>query len=167
MSCNEIRRLLPEHAVGALDVTAARAVREHLAECADCRGELERLRRTGELLTPIEMLTPPRDLWPGIVARLEPRRIRLPWWRAHSRPVFALAAAAVLLVVLVGLPMVQAPMPTQTAADELPVVAAGDAVGYTEAQLAAAWNQPLADEASLALAMAVLDPHDAIGETMQ
>lgn len=168
MSCRQIGRLLPEYSVGALDEAAADRVREHVEDCAACRRELEALTEVGELLTPIEVLTPPRDLWPGIAAQLAPRRARMSWWRAHSRPALAVAtAAAVLLVVAVGLPVLHGPAMLAPAADELPVVAAGEAVGYTEAQLAAAWNQPFADEASLALAMTVLDPREASGETMQ
>lgn len=168
MSCREIGKLLPEYAVGALDEAAAQRVREHVKVCAACRRELDGLIEVGELLIPIELVTPPRDLWPSIAARLEPRRARMSWWRSHSRPAFALvAAAAVLLAVAVGLPVLNGPALVAPAIEVLPVVAEGDAVGYTEAQLAAAWNQPFADEASLALAMTVLDPQEAIGETMQ
>ena len=168
MSCREIGKLLPEYAVGALDDAAARRVREHVEECAACRRELDGLISVGELLIPIELVTPPRDLWPSIAARLEPRRARMSWWRAHSRPAFALAAAAaVLLAVAVGLPVLNGPALLAPVVEAMPVVAEGEAVGYTEAQLAAAWNQPFADEASLALAMTVLDPQEAIGETMQ
>ncbi len=168
MSCREIGKLLPEYAVGALDDEVAQRVREHVEKCEVCRRELDGLIEVGELLIPIEMLTPPRDLWPSIAARLEPRRARMSWWRAHSRPALALAtAAAVLLVVAVGLPVLHGPALLAPAVEQLPVVAEGEAVGYTEAQLAAAWNQPFADEASLALAMTVLDPQEAIGETMQ
>ncbi len=166
MQCSEINRLLPEYAVGALDGQVELQVLAHVDACAACRAELDALVTVGEMLEPVEMLSPPRDLWPEIAAALQPQAKQKPGWRLHTRPALALAAAVLLVALVFMLPILQAPMPIPPVVDTLPFVAGVDDVEYTEAQLAAAWNQPFADEASLALAMAVLQPQPN-GEAMQ
>ncbi len=158
MDCTEIIEMLPEYVVGALDRPAVAQVQAHLGQCADCRRELAALERTGDLLAPIEMLDAPPDLWRAIRARLEPRRARRPVWQAHWKPVLAAAAAAAMLVaVLLGWPLMHVP----TAVDpEFPVLAGVEGAMYADIQIVAAWEQPFANEASLALAMAVMDPQD-------
>lgn len=98
MSCQEIREQLDDLIDGEATVGAARRIEAHLADCADCREELDGLRAlraaTDELPAEVE---PERDLWPGIESRIrEPRRtlLRGPW---SSASWVGLAAAAVLI----------------------------------------------------------------------
>ncbi len=163
MDCADIRKILPDYTVGALEEHIAAHVRAHLAECESCRRELAALERTGELLAPLLPADPPRDLWPKIRAQLEPRTQPKPAWRVYWKPAMAIAAAAAILIVaLLAWPLMQAAPP---ATPDLPVLAVAEGNTYAEAQIAAAWDQPLADEASLALAMAVIEPEQA-GEVM-
>lgn len=74
MTCDDIRPLLADLAVGALPEHRQRPVREHLAECAPCRGALEQLRLVGTWLDETPPAGPSRDLWPSISAALQPRR---------------------------------------------------------------------------------------------
>jgi anti-sigma factor RsiW len=101
MTCDEVRRVLDQHAEGGGTGAARAAVESHLASCAECRADLDAI----EFLRPRaaalpRSLEPGTDLWPGIQGRLAPRR-RQPagrWWTAHGPAL--LAAAAVLLVAL-------------------------------------------------------------------
>ncbi len=161
MDCAEIRKILPDYTVGGLEEHIAAHVRAHLQECESCRRELRALENTGALLAPMQATDPPRDLWPAIRSQLEPRARRKPAWRVYWKPAVAMAAAAViLLAVLLAWPVLQAPAPLTP---DLPVLAMAEGTTYAETQIAAAWDQPLADEASLALAMAVIEPENAGG----
>jgi hypothetical protein len=57
------------------------AAREHLAECAECRAELDRLHQRVARLKALPTLRPTRDQWPAVRARLaaERRRRRVRW----------------------------------------------------------------------------------------
>jgi anti-sigma factor RsiW len=74
-------------------------VREHVALCAPCAAELERLEQTRSQLKALPAFAPPRDRWPVIAqeARQERRRRRVSWSSG------AVAAAAVLVLGLVAL----------------------------------------------------------------
>lgn len=154
--CAKILPMLADYTVGGLDVSTAGHVREHLAECADCRRELEALERTAALLTPISQVEPPRQLWAGIEQQLEPRRTGRPAWSVYLRPAVAVATvAAVLIAFSVFVPIGTTPI---LSSGDLPLLAGAEGTDYAETQIAAAWDQPLADEVSLALAMAALEP---------
>ncbi len=76
----------------------------HLASCAECGATLGTLRAVVARAGRLPERAPEADLWPGIAARLAPRRAQerpapFPGWRV-SVTVPQLAAAAVLLVVL-------------------------------------------------------------------
>lgn len=156
MDCSKIVQVLADYAVGGLDEPTAEQVRSHLADCADCRRELKALQTTAELLEPIEQTAPPSHLWSAIEERLQPRQAVRPAWRVHFKPLMAAAAVVLLLVAVFALiPSGNGPgMP----GSDLPVLADADGTSYAETQIAAAWDQPLADEASLALAMAAIQP---------
>ncbi len=106
----------------------------------------------------MQMTDPPSDLWARIRSRLEPRAARRPVWQRYWRPALAMAAAAAILIaVIFALPLMHSP-DTGAPALDLPLLPAAAGPPYAETQLAAAWDQPLADEASLALAMAFIAP---------
>ena len=69
-------------------------VREHVALCAACAAELERLEQVRSQLKALPAFGPPRDRWPVIAqeARQERRRRRVSWSSG------AVAAAAVLVL---------------------------------------------------------------------
>lgn len=144
MPCKQVREKLAEYQLGALDDAKAAALAQHLAECADCRAELEALRRTAELLTPVEVASPPRDLWPGVREQLRPRRA---WgWNAlavHWQP--ALAGAAALLLLILGIAWLALRPPAIEPSSELL------ASEYEQQQIIAQWEQPLADDAALGM----------------
>ena len=100
--CDEALRLLDDHLDGTLGAERAAAVAAHLAACDRCRAAeartLRLLNAAGNLSAEVE---PARDLWPGVVVRLQGDVVplagrRRAWNRLHWA---ALAAAAALLVV--------------------------------------------------------------------
>ena len=95
MSDHPAEAELNAFADGTLEATGRAAVERHLAECLTCRREVNGLRAVlaQAAVLPHE-ITPPRDLWVGIEARLEPTS------GAPSGGRGWLAAAAVVLVLL-------------------------------------------------------------------
>jgi hypothetical protein len=102
-SCEEVRALAPELALGiASGDDRARAL-EHLADCPACRGRLEELSTVAdELLLLAPAQEPPAGFESRVLGRLEPppprrkrRRILVPAFAAGAA---ALAAAAALWV---------------------------------------------------------------------
>lgn len=148
----DIEDRLDDFMDGALPPAERAAVEEHLQGCEACRAELDgvvTLRAQARVL-PRE-IAPPRDLWPGIAARLRERapaeepsdegvvvdfraRSRQPAWRRWA----PLAAAAMVLVVLSSgitamlmraggetpVAVVQVPVPTADAARPTSALAA-------------------------------------------
>ena len=89
--CEETRALAPELALGVADGEERGRALEHLAGCADCRAEVERLSNVADELL---LLAPRREAPPGFESRVlarvlpspKPRRRRL---RAVLAPVAA------------------------------------------------------------------------------
>jgi len=75
------------------------AAREHLAGCAGCQVELERLHQRAARLKALPSLRPARDQWPAVHARLaaERRRRRHQWLGISG---LALAASVALALVV-------------------------------------------------------------------
>lgn len=105
---------LSEYLDDQLDERDRHAVTRHLEACPACQAaaaELEELRLRARALGPVD---PPRDLWPGIRARLgeaevvplpvaEPAAARVPPWRRVVRlTVPQLAAAGLVLALAAG-----------------------------------------------------------------
>jgi hypothetical protein len=104
MTCEHVRTRLEDHLDGGLSAWEAAVVAEHLAGCASCRTEHNRLAELGAAARALPRdLAPADDLWPGIVQRLPNRRQRrLRWLRANTRQLtsIGLLAAAALAAVL-------------------------------------------------------------------
>jgi anti-sigma factor RsiW len=102
MTCQEMETRLDGWVDGSLSGTERREAEAHLASCARCREEERRLRRLLAHAAALpRSVSPPRDLWPGIAARIGGRRQRVPWLRFDAwQP--ALAVAAVVLIALVA-----------------------------------------------------------------
>lgn len=98
MKCETVLGMLDDYVDNGLIGEEPSQVSRHLARCADCAGEAERLkallRKAREL--PRE-LRPSRDLWPEVRVEIEKRGGGAVWraWRWGA----ALAAAAVLVAV--------------------------------------------------------------------
>jgi hypothetical protein len=96
---SEMRHGTSEELLALRDGEGSAWVREHVAECATCAAELERLEQVRSQLRALPSFAPPRDRWPLVeqVARGERRRRRL------SGTVGTLAAAAVVVLSFVVL----------------------------------------------------------------
>ena len=97
---------LNDYLDGELDADAEADVSRHLAECATCRGDVERLRRVVTAAAALDdTIEPARDLWTRIDARIDAAAsVELDAWRDRSpRGLwghrYQLAAAATLLVI--------------------------------------------------------------------
>ena len=73
-------------------------VRAHLAECATCRAEYERLRQRQARLRALPTLRPARDRWPVVAQRLAAERRR----RLVQRAAMAITAVAALLLLAIS-----------------------------------------------------------------
>lgn len=95
---------------------------EHLAACAQCTAELDRLHQRQARLKALPTLRPPRDHFPSLMARVrDDRRQR----RVRGVGLGALALAASLLLVVVGGDLLS-PAPA-SASDQLTAVMAESA----------------------------------------
>ncbi len=111
MNCDETTELLSASLDGMLDQGEQERLDAHLADCADCRSELEQLRRAVSLLQETE----PMEVPPGLEARIV-RAIRQPArpiraWNWFNRPQVRVALAAGIAVV-VGVFAIQKMTPT-------------------------------------------------------
>lgn len=76
----------------------AAAVREHLAVCADCRAELERLHQRVARLRALPPLRPAGDRWPAVAAHAaRARRLRRTRWVSAGSLALAASVALVLM----------------------------------------------------------------------
>ena len=100
MKCDDVMSVLDELLDGGLDAAAQAAVNAHLAGCATCaeaRLALVDLRKRVEDLP--RSVAPPRDLWPGIEAQIDAKKVTRGVF--GSRAVMAAAAAVVLVTSVV------------------------------------------------------------------
>lgn len=106
--------LLNDYADGTLSATDRKRAELHLAECSDCRKELESIRTLkSEAAGLPKSVEPKRDLWTGIESRISSGKssVILPFQASQARPVskrvmrsmqYILAAAAVVAVAIFG-----------------------------------------------------------------
>lgn len=142
MKCRNLRERLTEYQLDLLDEAERGEVEAHLAECADCRAELQTLERLDGLMEPMEQHEAPANLWSGVRQRMKPRRE--PWWQLRAQPVKqAVALAAAMLLAVGGLWLGLRGGPGEM--QQYDVLAAD----FQEYQVVAQWSQPLADDAAL------------------
>lgn len=130
--------LLPEEAA---------EVRRHLAECPACAAELEELRATRALLRRLSPPPVPEGFLEGLRTRLaaEGAAGRRAWWRPALVPRPAVVvAAAVAVLILVGLPLARGRLERLRAAEVGPDLFIRAYVPYAAAD-------PLVDRAYLGL----------------
>jgi hypothetical protein len=109
MTCTDVRKLLPDRALGDLDAEPAAEVAAHLRECADCRAEDGAFGRTLGALRAAPAIAPSTERRAAAVAAMarahadqselllarRPRRSWAPWATAAA---FLLALAGALTV---------------------------------------------------------------------
>ena len=112
ITCSELENRLADYLDGTLADPERKAVEAHLATCESCAAIVHALDERPAAATSLPTLTPPRDLWSGIAARIQPRvlplarrgavwtpqRRQIAWMSAGAA---ALVAASVMLTVIV------------------------------------------------------------------
>ena len=104
MTCHDVRELFSALIDEALDASERRTVDAHLATCAECRRELERLRSTVALLHAVEPARTPAGFVDRVLAAARPP----PWYRRLLSalflpwPVKIPAEAAAIVLVAIG-----------------------------------------------------------------
>jgi Putative zinc-finger len=102
MSCDEVRELAPELALGTIEGAERAEALRHLATCAECRRIVDQLSAVAdELLAIAPVKEPPPGFESRVIEALQPPR-RRPWRRLLVRLGPPLAAAAVTAVALVA-----------------------------------------------------------------
>ena len=104
LDCDRFAAALADYLEGDAPDAVRAAVEAHAEECADCRALLEDLQAIRHDAAALPALTPSRDLWSGISARIDapviplgrPARTIVPARRSWMRP--AVAAAALVAV---------------------------------------------------------------------
>lgn len=105
ISCDHAQTLVSERLDGALSDTQRAQLDAHLDACADCRAVAADLEKLHADAAELPLMTPSRDLWAGIEARLDAKVVSI-----HAQRTFQLrvsgrqlaAAAAVLMAVTAG-----------------------------------------------------------------
>ena len=141
MSCHDAREWLSDLLDDALEAEARAQVDAHLAGCAECRRELDRLRATVSLLHAVERPQAPAGFVDRVLeaARPTPWHRRLLDWLAAVRLLrFPVEAAAVVLVASLAVYVFQGtPALRQAARPEESQDQAADSSVSTEARTAA------------------------------
>ncbi len=86
LTCDEFEEQLSGYLEGSLADPAVADAELHLAACAACRSLVADLQAISREASSLGPLAPSRDLWPGIVARLEPRVLALTPVSPVARP---------------------------------------------------------------------------------
>ncbi|MBK8250618.1 MAG: zf-HC2 domain-containing protein [Gemmatimonadetes bacterium] len=123
LSCEAFEAQLPTWLEGELDVSATADAELHLAACAACRAVVAELERLADAAAALPVLSPSRDLWAGIEARIAAPVVALPV--RPARPRWQLGAVAAGLVAVTALSTWQ--VARRTAPVETRVVAASAA----------------------------------------
>ena len=124
---SDIHALVGAYAVDALDDVERAAFERHLAECADCRAEVDGLREAASVIGSSVAQEPPRSLRDRVLAEtatvrpLPPLVAQQPQRAARFRPALVAAAAAVVIAVAGGV-VVAEPWADDTS--QVPVTAA-------------------------------------------
>jgi anti-sigma-K factor RskA len=95
---------LGSYLLGELTVEEERELERHLEDCAGCRRELDRARRSHDLLRQLAVTEPPAELKGQLLAQVrgETPGHSIGWW------FWGLAAAALLVIAALGVGLLQA-----------------------------------------------------------
>ncbi len=98
MTCSELLARLDDLLDGALGPEERVEIDRHLSLCVGCRNEAEARAAVQSRIDGLaRWVDPPRDLWPGIVGRIERQKVERGRFGSRARR-FALAAAAAAVV---------------------------------------------------------------------
>ena len=131
--CEMIGALIPDYSDGVLGAEEAKAVERHIAECVECRAELDNYRRAAELVK-LAKYEPPADLAEKVKNKIDRynriRKIRNGILRYGG---VAAAAAVVLTVTLRALPAtMNAAAKASVAGADASAAGAGEAFKYAD-----------------------------------
>jgi len=107
MQCDEVRSKLVSYAAGDVADAESHTIRRHLARCADCAGEEQRLRWVEEALWRYPGVNPPAGLTAAVMRRVARERpLPAEEWRLLPWDVWVPCVAFVLalLVAMVSIP---------------------------------------------------------------
>jgi Putative zinc-finger/FecR protein len=86
MNCDNMENRLHDYVDGVLTPGERQEVERHLETCANCRQEMQFLQALRQQVARLpQRLDPPRDLWPEIAARIEPKPRMWEAWLAELR----------------------------------------------------------------------------------
>lgn len=105
MRCKEIENLLSGYLEGSLDPTDREKVRQHLAECADCRLRLQEVENTLQLLSEDPIPEADESFWTGFVPQVRSRidSDERPGPAVFPKPRFVLGFLSAVVVVALSL----------------------------------------------------------------
>ncbi len=107
LTCDAFDASLPDYLERSLDAATAAGAQLHLARCERCAALVRDLDDIGSRAAELPLLTPSRDLWPGIAARIEAPVTsidagRIARTRGARRWLYDGAIAAALIVATAG-----------------------------------------------------------------
>ncbi len=157
MTCDRFDARLDDWLDGTLPATDAGDLEAHLAGCDACREKAARLRELMAHAAALpRSLAPPRDLWPGVEARIA-RPVGWAWLVAGVKPAALAAAVIVVIGVIAAVWRNEAPGTVRTVA--IPVERP-EGVEPASTIAGAAWEDPVLAQAEReyeAAASALLD----------
>jgi anti-sigma factor RsiW len=126
MNCHQVNEIAGDFLAGRLPPEQAGEVSAHLAGCSRCRLEVDQLRVLLEAARELpRSVEPPRDLWLGVLNRIEgtpgrwSRVVAAPRPSPRLVPLLATAAAVALLLLLLGPGLVERLRPVTLAYSDL------------------------------------------------
>lgn len=144
LNCADCDELFPDYFEGELDDARRSMVEAHASSCARCQGLIRDIASIQQTAANLPDLTPSRDLWQGIEARIQPLVVSIGERHERhglSRRMLGLAAAALVVIsssitYVVTKPPVpgsKKPVRVVEAPRELPVPGSTDEIGPTPA----------------------------------
>jgi hypothetical protein len=101
LNCAECDELFPDYFEGELDEARRAIVEAHASSCARCQGLIRDIASIQQTAANLPDLTPSRDLWQGIEARIQPPVVSIGERHERhglSRRMLGLAAAALVVI---------------------------------------------------------------------
>lgn len=129
MTCAQVDAALLDYLEEALDDDARARIDEHVSGCLRCHSMLRDINAIRAEAAQLPELTPSRDLWAGISARIEPAVVPLRSPRESRRtwiPAYA-AAAAALVIATAGITYIATSRSMRSSTQQVAVVSKSEA----------------------------------------
>jgi hypothetical protein len=94
MRCDEIQRMLSGYLDGELDENGRQAVERHLATCANCSAEYQKLKKLAEVTNAMKFKEPAKEVWDNYWSGIYNRLERTTGWTIFVLGIAGLAAWA-------------------------------------------------------------------------